>query len=123
MLKGKRALVTGSNGRERRRQLGGIDPANARVQRANNLREARQLGRGHQGANTMRGQAMTRYEYKFVRVELKSGLRTDTPKEDYQQIVHDHAKEGWRLFQIFAPATSGTGWASYIELIFERPQT
>ena len=66
---------------------------------------------------------MTRYEYKFVRVELKSGLRTDTPDEDYQKIVHDHAKEGWRLFQIFAPATSGTGWASYFELIFERAQS
>ena len=49
---------------------------------------------------------MTRYEYKFVRVELQSGVRTDTPKEDYQKIVHDHAKEGWRLFQIFAPPTS-----------------
>ena len=35
------------------------------------------------------------YEYKFVRVELKSGVRTDTPKEDYQKIVHDHAgKDG-----------------------------
>jgi hypothetical protein len=55
---------------------------------------------------------MTRYEYKFVSVELKSGVRTDTPKEDYQNIVHDQAKEGLRLFQIFAPATSGTGWAS-----------
>jgi len=65
---------------------------------------------------------MTRYEYKFVRVNLKAGVHTDTPKADYQNIVHDHAKEGWRLFQIFAPATSGTGWASYIELIFERQQ-
>jgi hypothetical protein len=55
---------------------------------------------------------MTRYEYKFVSVELKSGVRADTPKEDYQNIVHDQAKEGWRLFQIFAPVTSGTGWAS-----------
>ena len=65
---------------------------------------------------------MTRYEYKFVKVELKSGMRTDTPKEDYQKIVHDCAKEGWRLLQIFAPPTSGTGWASHFELIFERAQ-
>ena len=64
---------------------------------------------------------MTRYEYKFVRVEFKPGLRTDTPKEDYHKIVQDHAKEGWRLFQVFAPAMSGTGSASFIELIFERP--
>jgi hypothetical protein len=48
-------------------------------------------------------------------------MRTDTPKEDYHRIVQDHAKEGWRLHQLFAPAMSGTGWASFIELIFERP--
>jgi hypothetical protein len=78
---------------------GGMDSANVPVQRTNNLMEARATVRGHQSANAMRGQAMTRYEYKFVRVELKSGLRTGTPKEDYQKIVHDHAKEGWRLFQ------------------------
>jgi hypothetical protein len=65
---------------------------------------------------------MTRYDYKFVRVELNSGLRIDTPKNDYRKIIQDHGKEGWRLLQIFAPATSGTGWASYFELIFERPQ-
>ena len=66
---------------------------------------------------------MTRFEYQFVRVELKSGWRMDTPKEDYHQIVEDHAKEGWRLFQLFAPPMSGTGWASFLELIFERSQT
>jgi hypothetical protein len=66
---------------------------------------------------------MTRFEYKFVRVELKSGWRTDTPKEDYHRIVEDHATDGWRLCQIFAPPTSGTGWASFLELILERPQT
>ena len=64
---------------------------------------------------------MTRFEYKFVRVELKSGLRTDTPREDYPKIVEDHAREGWRLFQVFAPPTSGTGWASCFQVIFERP--
>lgn len=41
---------------------------------------------------------------------------------DYQNIVHDHAEEGWRLLQIFAPATSGTG-VSYFELIFEPAQS
>ena len=45
---------------------------------------------------------MISYEYKFVRVELKSGWLADTPKEDYHNIVEDHAKEGWRLFQLFA---------------------
>jgi hypothetical protein len=66
---------------------------------------------------------MVRYDYKFVRVDLKSSFRTDTPKDDYQKIVQEHGREGWRLLQIFAPATSGTGWASYFELIFERAQS
>ena len=80
------------------------------------------MGWSRQAVNCCEGEVMTKYEYKFVRVELESGLRTDTPKEDYHKIVADHAKEGWRLSQLFAPAMSGTGWASFIELIFERPQ-
>jgi hypothetical protein len=64
---------------------------------------------------------MPRYDYKFVRVELKSGWSTDDPIENYHRIIEDHARDGWRLVQIFAPGTSGTGWASYFEIIFERP--
>ena len=64
---------------------------------------------------------MTTYEYKFVKLELKSGWRTDTPEEDYHKIVEDHATEGWRLVQLFAPAMSGTGWASFIELPLRAP--
>jgi len=66
---------------------------------------------------------MQRYEYKFVKVELKSGWSTDEPREDYRRIIEEHGKEGWRLVQIFAPATSGTGWSSYFEVIFERPRS
>ena len=65
---------------------------------------------------------MQRYEYKFVKVELKSGWSTDEPREDYRRIINEHSEEGWRLVQIFAPATSGTGWSSYFEVIFERPR-
>ncbi len=63
---------------------------------------------------------MPQYEYKFVRIELKAGWRGTKPKQDYQQIVHQHASEGWRLVTIFAPGLSGYGTASYIELIFEK---
>ncbi|NPC93590.1 DUF4177 domain-containing protein [Bacillus sp. WMMC1349] len=59
------------------------------------------------------------YEYKFVKVELSKLNRK--PKENYQDIITNHAKEGWRLVQIFAPATSGYGAASHFEIIFERP--
>jgi hypothetical protein len=66
-----------------------------------------------------KGKPMARYEYTFVKIELKPGWSVDQPKEDYHKIVEDHAEQGWRLVQIFAPDTSGTRWASYFEMIFE----
>lgn len=67
-----------------------------------------------------------RYEYKFVRVgEYRGsalfGVR-DSEREAYQDVVHDHARQGWRLVQIFAPGTAAFGAARYYELIFERAQ-
>jgi hypothetical protein len=59
------------------------------------------------------------YEYHFVKVELNAW--GSKPKEDYQNIIHQYASEGWRLVQIFAPSTKGYGSAAYFELIFERP--
>ncbi|WP_078431439.1 DUF4177 domain-containing protein [Metabacillus halosaccharovorans] len=59
------------------------------------------------------------YEYKFVKVDLSNWNRK--PKEDYQDIILNHAKDGWRFVQIFAPATAGYGSASYFEIIFEKP--
>jgi len=66
--------------------------------------------------------AVTTYEYKFVMVELKTGFSRYTPKEDYHEITQHLSEEGWRLVQIFAPATRGSGLASYFELIFEKPR-
>lgn len=63
------------------------------------------------------------YEYKFVKIELKFSLMALKPKEDYQTIIAEHAKEGWRFVQIFAPSTAGTGSTAYFERIFKRKQT
>jgi hypothetical protein len=65
-----------------------------------------------------------RYEYKFVRVgEYRGsalfGVR-DSEREAYRDVVHEHARQGWRLVQIFAPGTAAFGAARYYELIFER---
>jgi hypothetical protein len=63
---------------------------------------------------------LKKYEYKFVR--LGEGLivvRKDG-RETYQSVVHEHAREGWRLVQVFAPGTGVYGAAKYFELIFER---
>jgi hypothetical protein len=34
--------------------------------------------------------------------------------------VHQHARDGWRLVQVFAPGVAAFGAAKYYELIFER---
>lgn len=57
-------------------------------------------------------------EYKFVKIELKYWSRE--PKEDYKEIIREHAREGWRLVQIFAPAIYGYGYAKDFQLIFEK---
>lgn len=60
------------------------------------------------------------YEYKFVLIELKQGLMKAEAKEDYREIIKEHAKKGWRLVQIFAPGTAIVGAAANFELIFEK---
>ena len=63
---------------------------------------------------------LTKYEYKFVRLgEGWFGPGTKT-EEQYQDIVTQHAREGWRFVQVFAPGTRGYGRAKFFELIFER---
>ena len=63
-------------------------------------------------------------EYKFVRVGQYRGSALfgvqDKARETYQDSVHQHAAEGWRLVQIFAPGIAAYGAAKYFELIFER---
>lgn len=61
-----------------------------------------------------------RYEYRFVR--LGEGLLSvrRSGKGQYQQVITEHAEQGWRLVQVFAPGIGGYGAAKYYELIFER---
>ncbi|MDF2674938.1 MAG: hypothetical protein K0R09_3206 [Clostridiales bacterium] len=54
------------------------------------------------------------YRYKFVRI--KTGKFFMKPKEDYYDIIEVHAKDGWRLMQIFDRSSH----ERYIELIFEK---
>jgi len=63
---------------------------------------------------------MRKYEYKFVRLgEGWLGVRSDA-KREYQREINEHAAQGWRLVQVFAPGTNLYGHAAYFELIFER---
>ena len=62
-----------------------------------------------------------RFEYEFVRLgEGWLGVKRDA-KREYQDVVHDRARKGWRLVQVFAPSFGAYGVSKYVELIFERP--
>lgn len=63
---------------------------------------------------------MQKFEYKFVR--LGEGLFSvkGEAKREYQEVVQKHARDGWRLVQIFAPGIGGYGAAKYYEIILER---
>ena len=60
------------------------------------------------------------YEYKFVRLGEGLIVVRKEGRETYQTVVNEHAREGWRLVQVFAPGTGVYGAAKYFELIFER---
>lgn len=62
-----------------------------------------------------------RYEYKFVRIGEGYLAARKAARNGYQEEIHRHAREGWRLVQIFAPGTGGYGAAKYFELVLERP--
>ena len=61
-----------------------------------------------------------KFEYKFVRLGEGWICVKKEAKESYQQVIHEHARQGWRLVQIFAPGIGGYGTAKYYELVFER---
>jgi Domain of unknown function (DUF4177) len=67
------------------------------------------------------------FEYKFVRLGESSGSAFfgvhDKARNAYEAVVHEHARDGWRLVQIFAPGVAAFGAAKYYELIFERERT
>jgi Domain of unknown function (DUF4177) len=58
---------------------------------------------------------MSIYEYKFIK--LKISIWTGKPKQNHQEIIQDHARQGWRLVQIVQPIHGHYE----MEMIFERP--
>ena len=61
------------------------------------------------------------YEYKFIRLGEGFLEVRKAGKEGYHESIEEHAVDGWRLVQVFAPGTGAYGAAKYYELIFERP--
>ncbi len=72
----------------------------------------------------MDAQMVKAFEYKFVRLgEYRFSAflgPQDEARNSYQDVVREHARDGWRLVQIFAPGVAAFGAARYYELIFER---
>ena len=68
--------------------------------------------------------AMKKYEYKFVEVPKKSGLRVRTGEtfEACKKVIQAEAKEGWRLKQVVTPFLENTGaFVTYCyQIIYER---
>jgi Domain of unknown function (DUF4177) len=67
---------------------------------------------------------MPEFEYEFVRIgenrlSAVFGVQ-DSARKTYETVVEEHARDGWRLVQIFAPGVAAFGAAKYYELILER---
>jgi hypothetical protein len=68
--------------------------------------------------------SMAEFEYKFVRIgesrlSAVFGVQ-DRARKTYETVIQEHAQDGWRLVQVFAPGVAAFGAAKYYELILER---
>lgn len=59
-------------------------------------------------------------EYKFERIKVKGVAGVYQKIEEYHEVIHESAKEGWELVQVFTPPTSFYGGAAFIEVIFSK---
>jgi len=61
------------------------------------------------------------YEYKFYKIDI-GGFPEKKPEENYREIIREHAKNGWRLVQVFSPTVGviSGGTSTYFDLIFEK---
>ncbi len=67
---------------------------------------------------------MKKYEYKFVEIKAKRGIKDKTGDtfEDCKDTIMTEAENGWRLKQIVTPFNEKLGVSSAIgyQIIFER---
>lgn len=61
-----------------------------------------------------------KYEYKFVRLGEGLGGVKDKAVKEYQNVIEENARNGWRLVQVFAPSLAAYGTGKFIEVIFEK---
>ena len=61
-----------------------------------------------------------KYEYKLVRLGEGLLFAKCEARINYQEQIQQHARDGWRLVQIFAPGIGIFGAPKYYELVLER---
>jgi len=64
---------------------------------------------------------MAQFEYKFVRIGKGWFWPSSESEREYRDTIRKHAREGWRLVQVFAPSNGIYGLSRYYEIILERP--
>ena len=62
-----------------------------------------------------------RYSYKIVRVGKALMETKKEARDGYAEVIEEHAAQGWRLVQVFAPGHGMYGAPKYYDLIFELP--
>lgn len=67
---------------------------------------------------------MKKYEYKFVEIPRKNGIKVKTGEtfEECKRVIIDEAEKGWRLKQVVTPFNEKTGvfTSDCYQIIFER---
>ncbi len=63
---------------------------------------------------------MEKFKYKFVNINVKPSLKGYLAEDDYEEVVHLHAKSGWRLHSIFSPTYKPADKKFFYQLIFEK---
>ncbi len=67
---------------------------------------------------------MKKYEYKFVEIPRKNGLKVKTGEtfDECKKVIAEEAEQGWKLVQVLTPFNEKSGmYAPYCyQIIFER---
>ena len=67
------------------------------------------------------------FEYKFIEVPINSTFPTkskvDHSTEEIREIIEEHAKDGWRLVQVYKPLGYKASTGSNYEVILERSRS
>ena len=61
-----------------------------------------------------------RFEYKFIRLGEGWMSARKEATSDYQEVIRQEARNGWRLVQVFAPGIGVYGAPKYYDVILER---